>query len=503
MSARGQKRERARTPPGLSLEQISAATAHPVHDEAPGAAVPTPELFNERLHALNLVLRPSDEEQLMAVCAAVRAVAAACGEDTHRWKLLVLAIVRRRFHDKAPEAANVAKRARKPAEAGNDGSMDGGDGGADETSGGDGERLIFYAAVACLHEMGLAAGGANALAEKACLCLCRLAERAGGARDLCALLELLTYGVMRRAGLLLPTPDVAAERAATAAAAAHDATPTPQRPLRTAAAPALAAAARQLVGGANQHAAAAIGGPALDALLDAVAALLDADLATVRAAAEMSAAQSSGEVTAAAPVAAELMSTVHTWLPHSGRGSAQGSTGNRKLTQSVAELLVWERTTTAAAAHGFAPALARLRAATPLGGTAAEEGSGEEGAVLGPVRAMQTAARRLRQELSRAARAQGFSLTTAFLMGKEHQKQEQAAAAGGPNTAVATPPPPSLTLSMIRAGKAGDIATLTRLARKGGDAGVLRLLATRASDPRRAVAVCGCPYRRRCGTSRR
>jgi len=177
------------------------------------------------------------------------------------------------------------------------------------------------------------------------------------------------------------------------------------------------------------------------------------------------------------------MSTISTFLPHNKRG---GSGSNRRLVQGLAEVLIWARTEAATSGSpGFAAALKQFEELAAAGG------DGSEAAAEEAIHRMQTAIRRLRQELSRtnpnpnpnhnqnqnptpnpdpdqelsrSARAHGFALCTQFALD-----------------------PTAITLAMIRRGKAGDVWMLQRLARRAGDARVLALIAKRSVNENKAV----------------
>ena len=150
------------------------------------------------------------------------------------------------------------------------------------------------------------------------------------------------------------------------------------------------------------------------------------------------------------------MSTISTFLPHNKRG---GSGSNRRLVQGLAEVLIWARTEAATSGSpGFAAALKQFEELAAAGG------GGSEAAAEEAIHRMQTAIRRLRQELSRSARVHGFALCTQFALD-----------------------PTAITLAMIRRGKAGDVWMLQRLARRAGDARVLALIAKRSVNENKAV----------------
>jgi len=147
------------------------------------------------------------------------------------------------------------------------------------------------------------------------------------------------------------------------------------------------------------------------------------------------------------------MSTINTFLPHNDRGP---SGSNRRLVHSLAELLIWARTSTARQHGGFQRSLEQLSAVV------AEEG-GEKEKAEALVQRMQTVIRRLRKEMSAHAREQGFALCTQYTLD-----------------------PTSVSLKMLKRGKVGDLQMLRRLAGKAGDTRLLQLLAKRNAETGRA-----------------
>jgi hypothetical protein len=429
----------------------------------------------------------------MEYCTAVWAVLSSAAGDTDKWKLLVLALVRRRFHAKAP-AAKAAKAA--AAQSGEEGDLASG-----EDSSGDGERILFYLAVRVVC---MAAQSGMPLAAPAALALCRLAPLAGGTRDTCALIEHLGADALRTA-----------REAGTITASLG------QRVL-----PALVDAINAFM--RNNCGESALPPAPLDALLTAAAQMLDEDLALVQSDADKrgeaaveeesdqkakagkrkaseapSQAQAGKRKASEAPSQAQagkrkaseapsqaLMSTISTFLPHNDRGPT-GS--ERRLVQSLAELLIWARTQAAAQTPGWMEALEILLAAEPFANAGATIGvgndagtsagtdvvtnggagpappapappAGEESEAEACVHKLQTIIRRKRKLLTASSREQGFSLSTLYCLD-----------------------PSAITLSMLRRGKAGDLTALQRLASKRTDTRLLQLLAKRYLDENKAV----------------
>jgi len=381
--------------------------------------------LDDALHNVVTTARPKTAEDVQTFFAAISALIHAAGNNIDSWKLVTLALIRRRFHAKAPAAVEAAAAAAAAA--------------TEDEGSGDGERLLFYLALRAIHQAALEG---HPQASIAATVLARLAPLAGGTRDVCALVEHLTSGAVnaaRASGTLEPLGDRVT--------------------------PALIAALSEFLLSVNPgDSPTALGQQyaPLAALLGTAAELLDADLQLVRhdAAEEQAAtdkkagkrkadAAADGAVAAAsaAPDRHALISTISTFLPHNDRGP-HGS--QRRLVQGLAELLIWSRTTSAPAIEGFKQALAALSAANAGGDADAAERL---------VRKLQTIIRKLRQELSVSARAQGFALCSLYALD-----------------------PASITLSMVRRGKAGDLHALQRLAQRAGDTRVLSLLARRAES---------------------
>ena len=80
--------------------------------------------FDDALHAVLTFARPTSEDECVQFIIAVGKLIRVAGDDEDHWKMLVLALIRRRYHARAPEA--------RAAE--------------EDESDGDGERLLFYLA---------------------------------------------------------------------------------------------------------------------------------------------------------------------------------------------------------------------------------------------------------------------------------------------------------------------------------------------------------------------
>ena len=169
---------------------VSASLATASGGAASGAA------FDDALHAVVTTGRPTTREECEVFVARVAALIRAAGASAENWKALVLALVRRRYHSRAPAAVTTTPS----GEGGEEGES------AEEVAG-DGERLLFYLAV---HTLQAASQEGHPHASQAAQVLCRLAPLAGGTRDVCALMEHLGFQAVsdaRRSGRVQPLGD--------------------------------------------------------------------------------------------------------------------------------------------------------------------------------------------------------------------------------------------------------------------------------------------------------
>eukprot|EP00978_Attheya_sp_CCMP212_P017969 scaffold48605_cov49-Attheya_sp.AAC.3 len=376
----------------------------------------TTDDFHDKVHVLHSAPRSKTKADVVDFCKKLVSAALAAGENSDYWKVLVLSIVRRRFHAKAPEARRISHEEEKDMASVN----------------GDGERLNFYLSIICLVQLSRNErssdhnidknAATSTMASKASDCLVRLAFLAGGTRDVCALLEHLVFDMLDRHGYIQMREDKN-QKVSIASASRHlMQKSTPQELIPT----------------------------VLEDLLSSAATMLDQDMCLVRAK-DTKTAETYKE--GAIP---EFPSTIHTFLPHRDRGNSQSSKRARNLIQTIAELLIWSRTSSAMSTPAFVSALTQLQS-TP---------DGNDDDYMECVHKMQTCIRRLRQELNGAAREKGFSLCSTFLMD-----------------------PSALSLSMIRRGKEGDVIMLQHLASKKRDQRVLNFTALRSTDPRKAIPL--------------
>ncbi|CAB9518227.1 expressed unknown protein (Partial), partial [Seminavis robusta] len=155
------------------------------------------------------------------------------------------------------------------------------------------------------------------------------------------------------------------------------------------------------------------------------------------------------------------LSTIHVMIPHNQRGSNTRASWQRKLANSLAEILIWQRTETAAKTDSrFVRAMDALKALPD----SIHKGNIEKGQAL--IQQLQTSIRKHRQLLNNHARQQGFLVASSYQIDKT-----------------------SITFKMIRRAKVGDLKVLELLARKHGDARTLRLIAKRHLDPDKAIPM--------------
>jgi len=419
----------------LSLDDIHQAISSTINERKPSNVT-----FEDALQGIETIPRPTTIESVKDLGRALFSAIEGAGEDPQSWKLLVLTIIRRRYHAKAP-AAKALKQDTDQSGKGQDVE-------------GHGERLSFYLFYTYLYIMACEGIPSKNFFSQACECLGRLALPAGGTRDLCALLEHLVYNTLDKAEILQTRRDqgdkVALSQAVLTIVPGIDSTPPSK---------------------------------ALQELLKVAAKLLDDDLTLIT---EMdtnllSATQESESPTKKAKLLDDdltfitetenptkkataardksFQSTINTFIPHRERGSKA-----RKLVQSVAELMIWSQTASCKADVKFSAAfqdLCQLSSSTlpPFNDSI-------NGKVIKCVHSLQTSIRRLRKKLNASSRDQGFSLCTSFTMD-----------------------PASITLGMIKGGKAGDFQRLSTLASKAKDIRMMKLISNVYADPKKAVPI--------------
>lgn len=426
----------------LSLEEIHAAVRKGIKssEEAMDTSAHLDPLaqafqsFQDQLHALSMHSRPKTIEDIHDYTEMLTQVIRAAGEDSESWKLLLLTLIKRRYHSKAPENKELRLKRKNDGLDGdqeksrrmsrsNNGGRGRGQGGRGRGRGGgrghgsgpdvevdngdgDGERLILYLAMIILT---ILAKKGSEYAGKASQCLAVLALPAGGTRDLCAFLEHLIYVELYDQDLLQDDYEKGQMSTILQKSMKH---------LGTSLKASLETPSAMSV---------------LDELLDTCALLVDRDLKLVRQ-------------TSTSPK--ELPSTIHTFIPHRDRG-----TKSRNVVQTVAEILIWSRCTSAMQHDSFSSAWDSMKEC-------------EEDSFIKSLHGMQTTIRRLRKELNDSARANGFSLYTSFRMD-----------------------PSTINLPMLKKGKEGDVVMIRNLAAKAHNNKVLTLIGARMTDPEKAIAT--------------
>jgi hypothetical protein len=154
-----------------------------------------------------------------------------------------------------------------------------------------------------------------------------------------------------------------------------------------------------------------------------------------------------------------LQSTMNTFIPHNGRGVKE-----RKLVQTISELLIWSRTKHSTTDMKCKKALEELYEVCSSTLKDQADDSSSDDIIIPLIHTIQTSIRRERKKLNSSSRNQGFALMSSFQID-----------------------PSSINLSMIRAGKEGDVSVLKKLAMKKADRRVLNLVSMRYQDPSKAV----------------
>ena len=132
----------------------------------------------------------------------------------------------------------------------------------------------------------------------------------------------------------------------------------------------------------------------------------------------------------------KLQSTINTFIPHRDRGKAN----ENKITQSIAEFMIWSEIEYAKTDPNFVQAAEDMKKLTS---SITPKDTSSDGELIVLLHIMQTSIRRFRKILNKSSREQGFSLCSSFCMD-----------------------PKSVTLSVVKRGREGDILYLGKLAKK-------------------------------------
>jgi len=407
-------------------ETLSLDDIHQAIGSAINEREPTSVSLEDALQAIETIQRPKTVANVKELGTYLFSAIDAAGENPQNWKLLALTIIHGRYHAKAPAAKVLKKNDEGPRQEGH------------------GERLSFYLFYVYLQIMARKDTSSKLFLGQACECLGRLALPAGGTRDICALLEHLVYDTLNVAGVLQIQKDQGNKRA-------------------------LSEAVMTIVLGKDTMKSKTSESSILEELLKIAAKLLDEDL-TLIAEIETTSLTSTKELVGSQKKARKkqkmeasqdrtLQSTISTFIPHHDRG-----TKSRKLAQSVAELMIWSQTSSSKLDPKFSSAIQDLRQYSSL--TPPPSDTSIDDKIIICVHSLQTSIRRLRKKLNSSSRDQGFSLCTSFTMD-----------------------PASITLEMVKGGKEGDVQRLSALASKATNNVIVKLIANRYADCRKAVPM--------------
>ena len=395
--------------------------------------------FEDSLQAIENSTRPSTMDHVQHLTDSILKCIILANDNEQKWKLILLTILRKRYHMKSPLSKGIQKKENINGRDGKDTTTKEKE--EKEDTSGHGERIIFYIFNLALYHISLMEESSSAdmtemtsnvlhtmveYSSKACHCLTKLAIQAGGTRDVCYLVEyfvhyhLITWGIMdirkdegNRRGIVAALKKVSSNTSA------------------------------------SIFSSVAVGNPSiLQDLIKAAANLLDGDFSLI---ATTSTAMDSNKMD-------ELQSTINTYVPHHDRG-----TRNRKLTQSLAEYLIWIQTKHAQTDYKFVQAKKAIHevvsSTTAIGDTVDDK-------IILSLHILQTSIRRFRQKLNVSSRNQGFSLCSSYTMDST-----------------------SITLSMVKRGREGDVMNLQKLATKKVDDHTMKLISLRNSDPSKAIPV--------------
>lgn len=378
--------------------------------------------FDDGIHQLvNAIRRPSktdDENTLAILQSLLEKLIQLCGDDTNRWKTLVLAITHKRYHLLSPQAKQESS-----------------------TDAGDGERLVFYTAIYTIFGHVQKSPQAKLALES----LVKIAPLAGGSRDVCSVIEGMVSSLALQDEGMKQVRTVMLELKGKESLSP------------------LVAYGVCMIQDKLQQQDDSSGLSALKLLLTLAADTLDQDLAIIRSYDESDNKKKEKE----------LPSTLHMFVPHRDRGKSNkkkktanqenqqeattkiATVSDRQVVNGIAEILIWCRTVQAVENKAFMDCYESLVKLAKNRYTITDDATATK--FKSNLHVMQTIIRNLRKELNGFARKQGFMLTDQFQL-----KSADA-----------------LTLTQVARGKAGDLTTLTRLAKKKGDTNVLNLIRTR------------------------
>ena len=431
----------------LSLLHIHRSIASTVKEQASSLKVDNDEhiklKFHDAIQALETFPRPQTETSIQQLGGILFQAVHAAGDDIQKWKLLVLTILHRRYHFKAPEAKSIQKqntndkKTNANANANANATTTSQQKNSENGGGGHGERLLFYIIIIYLQNMAMH-DKSNDFLGFACDCLGKLTLPAGGTRDVCAIIEHLTYDALVEFKII----EMFDNKESKTKCLVHGFK-------------SLSRVENEQDEEQQQQYT-----RVLKHFIQCAAELLDKDLCLIRDA-TMDLTTSGKEQEQPPKKKAkilmtsqgEMQSTINTFVPHRDRG-----VGHRNLAQKVAELLIWSNTNVCKSDARFMKAFDSISEMKwdPL----------EKDSFLSHIHAMQTSIRRLRKTLNKSSREQGFSLCTSYQMD-----------------------PSTIDFDMIRTGKEGDVQKLLRLATKQSDVRTIGLVSNRFTDPLKAVPM--------------
>ena len=366
--------------------------------------------FEDRLQGIGTAFRPRSLEHVKVIGQKLVSTVIAAGEDAQKWKLLMLTVLDKRYHMKSPEAQSIKQKKKQDEKV-------------DQKSSGEGERLSFYILFICLHYLSVTKDGMippfiNDLSAKACQCLGRLATAAGGTRDVCTLLEHLVYENLLRNGAISIQKESGNKRGICAAVIEYILS--------------------------KKHTPDSI---VLNEFVKTIADLVDRDFSLITSAESNKSKDDKG-----------LQSTINTFIPHHNRG-----TNERRLAQSVAELMIWSETKHSQTDSKFVQAAEDICSSTS---SIVSSDSTSDDKIVASLHSIQTSIRRFRKQLNNSSRSQGFSLHSTYSMD-----------------------PSSITLSMVKRGRQGDVLCLEKSAKRKVDKRVMALISNRYADPSKAIPL--------------
>lgn len=387
--------------------------------------------FDDALNRLMGTLqRPKNNADLATLKSLMDSLVPLCGEEESKWKSLVLALTYKRYHLKAPEA----KISLKDALAENDENKKPND----KNTIGNGERKIFYVAITHLFQkllVGVPLFNEELLAS-ALNCLIEIAPLGGGSRDVCALIEAFVGVALDNNKSLENKRRLCVELYS-------------QESLSLL----VASGVQHCTEGIPNDNAKAV----FDNLLQLAADTLEQDTKILESQASSDGNQGNKNNS--------LPSTLHVFLPHRDRGKPRKKKNvakpklvtipKRQLLNSVAEILIWSRTSLMPTNKVFSGSYQRL-----LESASEDISDDSKLKAKGALQCMQTVIRKERKKFNDFARKEGFMLSNVFQQNRD-----------------------ALKYCQIVRGKDGDINKLTKLATKSGATNVLTMITTRfASD---------------------